>query len=166
MILSVIVAKTKNNVIGLNNGLPWNLSDDLKSFKRITAGHPIIMGRKTFDSMGGKPLKNRPNIVVTRQKDFKAEGIEVVHSLQDGIELAKTLDPVEGFIIGGAELINQGISMVDKIYLTEIDAEVEGDTFLNSIHPENWDKIEEQKFHKSEKNDYDFSIIQYVKKRA
>jgi dihydrofolate reductase len=123
------------------------------------------MGRKTFDSLKGKPLKNRPNIVVTRQKDFEADGFEVVHSLKDGIELAKKLDQEEGFIIGGAELINQSISMADKIYLTEIDAVVEGDTFLNSIHPEDWNKVDEKKFQKSEINDYDFSIIEYVKKK-
>lgn len=164
MILSIVVARTKNKVIGLKNGLPWKLSDDFKSFKKITLGHPIIMGRKTFDSLGGKPLKDRPNIIVTRQKDFTAENCEVVHSLAEGIELAKKLDSQEGFIIGGAELINQSLPMVDKIYLTEIDAVVEGDTFLDSIHPEDWKKVSEQKFYKSEKNDYDFSIIEYVKK--
>jgi dihydrofolate reductase len=165
MILSIIVAKTKNNVIGLNNGLPWKLSDDLKSFKKITAGHPVIMGRKTYDSLG-KPLKDRTNIIVTRQKDFEAEGVKVVYSLDEAIRFARTLNNDEAFIIGGAQLIDQSISMVDKIYLTEIDAVVEGDTFLDTIHPEDWNVLSEHKYFKSEKNDYDFSIIEYVKKNT
>ena len=163
MILSIIVARAKNNVIGKNNDLPWHLSDDLKNFKRITVGHPIIMGRKTYDSIG-KPLKDRTNIIVTRQKDFTVEGCKVVNSLEEAVELAKSIDPDESFIIGGAELINQSLSIVNKLYLTEIEADIDGDTFLKPIDLSKYKKVDEKHFSKSEKNDYDFSIIEYIKK--
>jgi dihydrofolate reductase len=162
MILSIIVARAKNNVIGKNNDLPWHLSDDLKNFKRITVGHPIIMGRKTYDSIG-KPLKDRTNIIVTRQKEFVAEGCKVVNSLEEAIELAKSIDPTESFIIGGAELINQSLSAVTKIYLTEIESDIEGDTYLKPIDLTKYKKADEKHYSKSEKNDYDFSIIEYIK---
>jgi dihydrofolate reductase len=163
MILSIIVARSKNNVIGRNNDLPWHLSDDLKNFKRITTGHPIIMGRKTYDSIG-KPLKDRTNIIITRQHDYLAEGCKVVHSLEEAVSLAKLLEASESFIIGGAELINQSLSLVTKLYLTEIDANVEGDTYLNPIDLTKYEKVDEKTFSKSEKNDYSFTIIEYLKK--
>lgn len=164
MILSIIVARAQNNVIGRNNDLPWHLTDDLKNFKRITMGNPIIMGRKTYESIG-RALPGRTNIIVTRQKDYKAEGCKVVHSLSEAIQLSNSVDAKEAFIIGGAELINQSLNEVNKIYLTEVLANVEGDTYLQPIDLSQWESIDKKDFYKSEKgNDFDFSIIEYVRK--
>ncbi|HYG40012.1 MAG TPA: dihydrofolate reductase [Cytophagales bacterium] len=164
MIVSIIVARSKNNVIGRNNDLPWHLTDDLKNFRKITTGNPIIMGRKTYESIG-KPLPGRTNIIVTRQKDYKVEGCEVVNSLPQALQIAKTINAKEAFIIGGAELINQSLEIVNKMYLTEVHAEIEGDTFLKSIDLSDWKLIDKKDYAKSEKgNEYDFSIIEYIKK--
>jgi len=161
MKLSIIVARAKNNAIGLNNNLPWRLSDDLKNFKKITMGHPVIMGRKTFESMG-KPLPGRTNIIITRQNSFKAAGCTIVHSLDEAIALARVSGNKESFVIGGADIINQALPITDKIYLTEIIAEVEGDTFLQKIDLNDWKILNKQKFAKAEGvNDYNFSIIEY-----
>lgn len=163
MIISIIVARAQNNVIGRGNDLPWHLADDLKNFKKITMGHPILMGRKTYDSIG-RPLPGRTNIVITRQENYKIEGCEVVHSLADAINLASSLNAKEAFIIGGAEIINQALDRANKVYLTEVQAEVMGDTFLKSIDFSKWKILDQKEFSKSDKrNDYDFSIIEYIR---
>ncbi len=134
MILSQIAAMAKNRVIGRGNDLPWHIPEDLKYFKRTTKGHMIVMGRKTFESVGvGKPLPNRLNIVVTRDKSFQAEGIEVFHSIDEAILFCESKIgewPEEVFICGGSEIYRQTLDRVDKLYITEIDREYEGDTFF------------------------------------
>ena len=131
MKISIIVAVAgKKRVIGTKGGMPWYIPEELKRFKEITMGHPIIMGRKTFESIG-KALPGRTNIVITRDPSFAKEGIVVTHSLEKALRLASdALGNDEVFVIGGGEIYNQAISLADKLYLTYIDKEVEGDVFF------------------------------------
>ncbi|GCC51933.1 dihydrofolate reductase [Chryseotalea sanaruensis] len=135
MTISLIAALAKNRIIGKDNDLPWHLPDDMKFFMQSTKGHCVIMGRKNYDSLPPKyrPLANRTNIVVTRQKDFKAEGCHVVHSLEDALAFAKQQHETEVFVIGGAEIYKQALPHADLLYLTEIDANIEGDTYFPSV---------------------------------
>jgi dihydrofolate reductase len=132
MIISLIAALSKNRVIGKNNDLPWRLPNDMKFFMETTKGHCVIMGRKNYESLPTKfrPLPERTNIVVTRQKDFVATGCSVVHTLEDGLTIAEQQNEREVFIIGGAEIYKLALAYANKLYLTEIDAHIEGDTFF------------------------------------
>lgn len=125
----MIAALSDNRVIGKENKLLWHIPEDFKRFKTITSGHPIIMGRKTYQSIG-KPLPNRSNIVVTRDTNFTAEGCIIVHSLEQGLEEAKKINNEEIFIIGGGDLYKQGMNYADKLYLTIIHQKFDGDTFF------------------------------------
>lgn len=129
MLVSIIVAVAENGVIGKDNQLIWRLPDDLKRFKKLTTSHPIIMGRKTFDSIG-KPLPGRTSIVVTRNQDFKMDGIVIVHSFEEALKEAGKLDTNEVFVIGGGELYKMALSVADRLYITEVKTTIEGDTFL------------------------------------
>lgn len=128
--ISILVAVSKNGVIGKDGKLPWHISEDLKRFKALTTGHPIIMGRKTWESIGSKPLPNRTNIIITRDKKFKAMGGEVAHSVEEAIELAKKMEKEEIFFIGGGEIYKLVLPLTDRIYLTLVEEEVNGDTFF------------------------------------
>ena len=128
MILSLLVAAAENNVIGKDNKLPWHLPNDLKYFKNQTWGMPILMGRKTFESIG-KPLPGRKNIVITRNTDWKSDGTLVVHSLDDAINLAEKDGVKEIFVIGGAEIFNDAFDKAQRLYLTRVHADLEGDTY-------------------------------------
>lgn len=134
--ISVVVAISKNTrAIGNNNKLLWHIPEDLKRFKEITMGHPIIMGRKTFESILnilGKPLPGRRNIVITRQNDYDARGADVVSSLEEGLRLAKTLDNKEIFIGGGQQIYEQTLPVIERLYLTLVDSDKQGDTFFPS----------------------------------
>lgn len=134
-IISLIVAIAKNRVIGFNNTLPWHLPEDLKHFKALTTGHHIIMGRKTYESLG-RLLPNRVTVIVTRNKSYKVEGALVVHSLQDAIQLCKNDDEV--FIIGGAELYKDGLQVANQLYITEVDLKVQGDAFFPEFDLNEW----------------------------
>ena len=158
MILSLIVAVSKNNVIGADNGLLWQMPADLKHFKAVTIGHTVIMGRKTYDSIG-KPLPGRRNIIVTRQEKFKAQGCEVVNSLQDAVDLCTREQEV--FIVGGGEVYKQAIHAADKIYLTRIYGEFEGDTVFPQINFSEWRLTKYLKHHGDAKNQYDYSFSEY-----
>lgn len=138
MILSVIVAVAENGVIGSAGRMPWHISEDLKRFKRITSGHPVIMGRKTFESLGGKPLPNRLNIVVTRNPDFIVpEGVIAAFSLEQAA--GKYRDTAEEvFVIGGGEIYRQAVPLADKLYLTRIQAAPQGDTHFPEIDTDQW----------------------------
>ena len=127
--VNAIDAIGKNRELGKSNNLLWRIPHDLARFKRITMGHPIIMGRKTFESIG-KPLPGRPNIIITRDKSFEAEGCLVTHSIEDALDEAKELDDDEVFIIGGGEIYKQALPQTDKLYLTLIHDEKEGDVFF------------------------------------
>ncbi|MEO3406542.1 dihydrofolate reductase [Mucilaginibacter sp. CAU 1740] len=155
MILSIIVAIAKNHAIGKDNKLLWHLPNDLKHFKDTTSGHTVIMGRKTFDSVG-KPLPKRRNIVITRQA-ISIEGCEVVDSLEAAVALCKAEDEV--FIVGGAEIYRQAIPLTDRIYLTIIDHEFEGDTFFPELNPDEWQETKHEDFEPDEKNKYKYKFI-------
>ena len=163
MQLSIIAAIGKNNELGGNNGLLWRLSDDLKLFKQLTMGHCIIMGRKTFESIG-KPLPGRINIVVTTGQ-IEMEGITTSIDLNHAVEIARETGDDEAFIIGGGQIYNYAIELADKLYLTLVDAEFpEAETFLSPINYEEWKMIELQSFSKSDRNEYDFEMREYVRR--
>ena len=161
MIKSFVVAVSNNNVIGKDNKLPWHLPEDLKFFKRLTTGHHIIMGRKTFESFG-KPLPDRTSVVITRQKKYHPEGCVVVHSLEEALKIAS--DEKEAFIIGGAEIFKQAMPIADRIYLTRIKENFEGDTFFPELNKEEWLLKEKQDFEPDEKNKYAYSFHIYERK--
>ncbi|MFH1170479.1 MAG: dihydrofolate reductase [Candidatus Vogelbacteria bacterium] len=165
MSFSIIVAQARNGVIGEKNELPWRLSGDLKRFKALTLGHPVVMGRKTYESILariGKPLLDRENIILTRQKDFSAPGCLVINNLSE-IEM-KARDQ-EIFIIGGEEVYRLALPKTDKIYLTLIEAEVDGDAYFPKLEEMEWKLIREEKYPADEKNDYDSTFRIYERKK-
>lgn len=157
--LSIVVAISENNAIGKNNQLLWHLPADLKHFKEITTGHTIIMGRKTYDSIG-KPLPNRRSIVITRSTDLAIEGVEVVNSLSEAIALCKP-DEV-AFIIGGAEIYKQAMPYASAIHLTKVHQHYEADAFFPEINPTAWKEINSVTYPADEKNNvaYTFSTLE------
>ena len=134
--ISFVVAVSRNGVIGRAGGLPWHVSTDLKRFKAITMGKPLIMGRKTWESLPTKPLPGRPNIVITRQKNYQAGGAIVVTDIPSALAAAGAVEEVS--VIGGGEIFNMFLDQVDRIYLTEVDLEVDGDTFFPTLDPAQW----------------------------
>lgn len=164
MILSVIVAMAQNRVIGLNNQMPWHLPADLAWFKKNTLNKPVIMGRKTFESIG-RPLPNRHNIVISRQIesiDNKISNVSWVKSIDEAISLAQKQQPDEVFIIGGGNIYKQVLPLIDRLYLTHIDAELQGDTYFPDYLPEQWQVIYQEDHQADEKNSYpyQFKILQ------
>lgn len=162
MHLSIIVAVSENGVIGLNNQLIWRLPDDLKRFKKLTLGHPMIMGRKTFESIG-KPLPGRQSIIITRDKNFSFEGTIVVHSLEEAIDEAKKTGTDEAFVIGGGDIYNQVQGFADKLYITKVHTETEGDTFFKIENPDLWEEITKKYHDKDEKHVFSFDFVDLVK---
>ncbi len=160
--LSLIVAASQNGVIGIQNRLPWKLPADLKRFKQLTLGHPVIMGRKTFESIG-KPLPGRTNIVLTRQIGLKLCGCLTAPSLQDAIFLCG--DKEEIFAIGGASLYEKALPLADQIYLTRIHQDFEGDTFLFPIDPAAWQESSREDHPPDASNLYPYSFLLYTRKR-
>jgi dihydrofolate reductase len=158
VILSLIVAVAKNNVIGDGNKLLWHLPADLRHFKALTMGSSIIMGRKTYESIG-KPLPGRKNIIVTRSEYFKADGCTVVNSLQEAVDLCQKESEV--FIIGGGEVYKQAIHAADRIYLTRIYQEFEGEIVFPEINFSEWKLVKYVKHHADEKNAYEYSFAEY-----
>jgi len=162
MIVSLIVAYANAWVIGKDNQLLWHLPADLKHFKQLTTGHPVIMGRKTFESIG-KPLPNRVNVVVSRQQNLNIEGVTVVHSLEEALKTVESCD--ECFVIGGGELYRQSLHLTDKLYLTQVHANFDGDTYFPEINFAEWKLIEKNDFQEDEKNKYSYSFVNYLKNR-
>lgn len=152
----MIVAAAENNAIGKDNKLPWHLPDDLKHFKNTTKGHHIIMGRKTFES-NGRPLPKRTNVIITRDKNFTAEGCIIAHSLEEALEIAE--NDQESFIIGGGTIYKKAMPFADRIYLTRVHTEIEGDTFFPEIDQKEWEVKSREYHQKDEKHNYPFSII-------
>lgn len=136
--ISIIVAVAKNGVIGCHNRLIWHMSEDLKRFKALTIGHPIIMGRKTFESIG-RPLPGRTNIVVSRNTELKIDGVSVVGSIQEAIDMLPQEDEI--FIIGGGQIYEQALPLTSKIYLTLVDQTPDGDTFFPEITQDEWREV-------------------------
>lgn len=161
--LSIIVAKSKNNVIGKNNGLIWHLPEDLKRFKTLTSGKKIIMGRKTFESLG-RVLPNRKHIVITKNLDFKIDNemVEIIHDIKD-LEQYITSDE-ECFVIGGGIIYNMLMPYANKIYATVINQEFEGDTYFPIIDDKIWKIEKQEKGLKNENNPYDYEYIDYVRR--
>jgi len=158
MQLSLIVAMTENRVIGKDNQLPWKIPADMRYFKQTTVGHPVIMGRKTFESLN-KPLVDRKNIVLSQQQDWQAAGCTVVHSIQDALTAAQ--DTQEVFIIGGATIYKAFLPLVDCIYLTEIHTILEGDSYFPELNSREWEVISQSSHPADEKNAfaYTFKIL-------
>ena len=152
--ITLIVAMGKNREIGKENQLLWHLPKDLKHFKELTSGHPIIMGRKTYESIG-KPLPNRTNIVISRKNDWFEEGILIVGSIKEAVKFAKKIDE-EVFVIGGGNIYEQTIDLADKLEVTLVDAVLDADTFFPKINEKIWQKTNEERHQKDEKNEFDF----------
>jgi len=163
MTVSIIVAVANNGVIGRDNDLPWRLSEDLKHFKRTTLGKPVIMGRRTYESVG-KPLPGRKNIVVTRDASYTAEGCEVAHSIQEAI--GKAGDVEEVMILGGGQLYKVALPMTDRIYLTQVDAEVAGDTRFPELDWSEWNEVSRWEHPADEKNDHACTFLVLEKKSS
>ena len=159
MNVSIIVAMSKNRVIGRDNDMPWHLSDDLKNFKKITINKTIIMGRLTYDSIG-KPLPERNNIVLSR--NLKNSKVMVLDNLEEALNISR--NEKEVFIIGGADLYSQTINLVNKLYLTSINHEMNGDKYFPKFDKEEWDIVDSQFYKKSDSNSHDFKSEILVKK--
>ena len=159
--LSLIVAASDNDVIGGSGHLPWKLPADMLHFKQLTMGHPIIMGRKTFESIG-KPLSGRTNIVITRQKGFQACGATVVRSLEEALQICEEQDEV--FVIGGAEIYSLALPLANKIYLTRINQGFLGDAFLFKIDSAVWKETAREDFPPQGNNLYPYSFLTYERR--
>ncbi len=166
MIISLIAALSKNRIIGKNNDLPWHLPDDMKYFMQTTKGHHVILGRKNYDSLPEKfrPLPNRTNIVITRQKDFKANDCVIVHSLKDALAIARKDNEPEVFVIGGAEIYKLGFPISHRLYLTEIDAVIEGDTHFPEFDKEDWTETSRVHHSPDERHKFPFDFVVYERK--
>jgi dihydrofolate reductase len=166
MIVSLIAAVSRNNVIGKDNDLPWNLPDDMKYFMQTTSRHHVIMGRKNYESIPEKfrPLPNRTNIVVTRKKDYEAPGCHVVHSLEDAFEIPMRSEQEEVFVIGGAEIFRQSLPFADRLYLTEIHADVDGDTLFPEFDRAEWNEVSRTPHPADERHKYAFDFVVYERR--
>lgn len=162
MRVALIAALARNGVIGRDNQLPWRLSADLQRFKRLTLGKPVVMGRKTWESLR-RPLPGRRNIVVTRDRYFGAEGCVITHSVEEALAAAAGSDEV--MVIGGAQLYAQTLALADRLYLTEIDAQVEGDARFPDLDAAAWREVERQRCRADEKNDYDCDFVVLDRRR-
>lgn len=156
--ISIIVAVAQNGVIGGDNKLLWHISEDLKRFKAITSGHAVIMGRKTFESLG-RPLPNRRNIVISRNEAYRPEGVEVVGSLDAAAELCA--DDGEAFVIGGGQIYAQAMDIADRLYVTWVGHDYEGDTHFPEIDPAEWVLTSEEAHERGEKFPYPFVYADY-----
>jgi dihydrofolate reductase len=166
MKVALIAAFAQNLVVGINNSLPWHLPEDLKYFKRTTSGKAIIMGRKTYESIG-RPLPNRTNIVISRNPDFSAEGVVMVASIEEAIKHAESVNTINGvdevMIIGGAAIYQASLPMADRLYLTHVHANVEGDAYFPKVDFDQWKEVAREDFNKDESNPYDYSFSVYDK---
>ena len=163
MTISIIVAASNNNAIGANNQLLWHLPNDLKYFKNTTWGMPVIMGRKTFESVN-KPLPGRVNIVITRQKNWVCEGVLRAADLAHALELAAETNCKEAFIIGGGEIYSQALPMAECVYLTRVNTEIEGDTFFPTLDAQDWTLEKEEAFLADARHPFDYNFQTWVRK--
>jgi dihydrofolate reductase len=160
MIISLIVAMDESRGIGKVNRIPWRLSADLKRFKAVTMGHHLIMGRKTYESIG-KPLPGRKTVVITRNPNYLADGCRIAHSLQEALEIARTSEDDEAFVIGGGEIFNQALPLADRIHLTQVCARLDCDTFFPEIYLGDW-RIAEESFQPADKKNEFASTYQLL----
>ena len=157
MIISIIVAVSENEGIGLNGRVPWHLSDDLKRFKRLTMGHHLIQGRRTYESIG-KPLPGRVMVVVTGNPDYRAEDCDVVSSLQAALDLARGRGEAEAFVAGGARLYAEALPLANRMYFTRVHAVVEADTFFPEFNAGEWVQLGREDYPAGEGNEYAFTV--------
>ena len=160
--LTIIAAAAENNALGKDNDLVWHLPDDFKRFKKLTTGHYIIMGRKTFESFP-KPLPNRTHVVITRQQDYENENCIVVHNLKDALAFAR--EDEQAFIIGGGEIYKLSLPSVDKIELTRVHGEFEADAYFPNLDLNDWKLVNEEFHEKDEKHKYAFTYLTYERKK-
>jgi dihydrofolate reductase len=163
MLISLIAAVAENGVIGQDNDLVWRLPDDFRYFKQTTSHHPILMGRKTFESLG-KPLLNRLNVVITRNPDYQPEGVVVVDSLEKALDEARKTGIDEAFVIGGAEIYRQAIASADRLYLTEVKASFEGDTRFPDYDKTQWREISRRHHATDDRHDVAFDFVVWERK--
>ena len=163
MLISLIAALTRNHVIGQSNSLPWHLPDDMKYFMQTTKEHHVIMGRRNYDSIPEKfrPLPNRTNIVVTRQNEFHAPGCKLVHSLDEGIEIARLAGEGELFVIGGSDMYKLGMPHAQRLYLTEIQADLKGDTFFPPFDRKIWQEVSRKHHATDDRHAFPFDFVVY-----
>nr|WP_319383099.1 dihydrofolate reductase [uncultured Roseibium sp.] len=166
--LVLIAAVARNGVIGADNDMPWQLSSDLKQFKRLTLGKPVIMGRKTFLSFGGRPLPGRPHVVISRDPDYAPEGVDTATSwpmaLEKAERLAGDLQVGEIFCIGGGQIYGQAIGGASRLEITEVDAAPDGDTLFPSIDAEAWEEVNRVPGERTDKDSADFTFVTYRRK--
>lgn len=159
MRLSAVVAMSENNAIGVDNDLPWRLPDDLKFFKKTTLGCPVIMGRKTFESLNGRPLKERLNIVLSRKEDLQLpEGVLHYQELKDALHRARKEETKEIFIIGGGEIFKQSMDMLNVLYITRVHATIDADVYFPEIDENEWKMTWKEEHYKDERHNYDFTF--------
>lgn len=161
--ISLLVAADETNVIGKDNALPWHLPNDLRYFKNLTWAMPVLMGRKTFDSIG-KVLPGRLNIVITRNGNWKFDGVTVVHSLDDALEAGRKAGAKEIFVIGGAAIFDSALPQADRVYLTRIHSTFDGDTYFPSLNTSEWELTKEQPCKSDAKNPYDHTFQVWQRK--
>lgn len=166
--LSLIMARAENGTIGADNALPWHISSDLRNFKKVTMAKPVIMGRKTYESIG-KPLKGRTNIVVTRQTDWRADGVVVCHDVKEAVAAAKKAaadtDADEVMVIGGAEIYARLLLEADRIYLTEVHRRYEGDAWFTAPDKTQWKEVSRERFPPDDQDGPSFSFVVYDRRR-
>lgn len=160
--ITMIAAAAENNALGKDNDLVWHLPDDFKRFKRLTSGHHIIMGRKTFESFP-KLLPDRTHVIITRKEDYSPENTIVVHSMEEALKVSKQDD--QAFIIGGGEIYKMGMEYADRIELTRVHGEFEADTHFPEIDKSEWGIVKDQFHDKDEKHDYSFTYLTYERKQ-
>jgi len=158
--ISLIVAMDSKGVIGKNNQLPWHLPADLKYFKEVTTGHPIVMGRKTRDSIG-RNLPNRENVIITRDRNYECNGCTILHSIDELKAWSNSHNDIEIFIIGGAEIFKETMDIIDRLYITLIEEEFDGDTYFPTVDLEKWNLIKKQKGIQDSKNTYNYNFYIY-----
>ncbi len=164
MRISLVVAAAENNVIGVAGGLPWKLPNDLKFFRDLTLGKPVIMGRKTFESIG-RALPDRKNIVISRDEKTRCEGCTVVHSFEDAMEEAGRGDAHEAFVIGGGQLFEQVLPLADRIYLTRVHAVIEGDTLFPSLDADTWEQVSREEHAADARHMHDYTFFLYERRK-
>ncbi|MCX6217425.1 dihydrofolate reductase [Spirosoma sp.] len=162
MKISLIAAVAQNGIIGRENDLPWHLPDDFAFFKRKTSHHPIIMGRKSLEALG-KPLPNRTNIVLTRNTEFSAEGVTIVHRLDEAIAEAEAINQIEIFVIGGAEIYKMALPIATTLYLTEIHQDFEGDAYFPAFDKSEWKELSRRPHPADERHAVSFDFVEYEK---
>jgi dihydrofolate reductase len=163
MLVSLVVAMARNRVIGRDNTLPWRLPEDLRHFKAVTLGKPVLMGRKTFESIG-RPLPGRTNLVLTRDPAWKSDGAVVVHSLNEALARSGAAQEMAG--IGGAEIFRLLIPLASRIYLTRIDADIPGDTVFPPLDYSQWVEVDSRRFSADERNAYDMTFVTLERAQA